>query len=93
MNPIIYITLTLIDIYSWAILIAVIMSWLISLRILNPHNNLVSSIYQFFVSITEPVLRPIRRFFSIRSGFDYSPIIVYLLLNFLGYTIKYYALS
>ncbi len=90
MNPFIFITLTIIDWYSWALIIMVIMSWLISLKVLNAHSPVVHSIYHFLLTITEPALRPIRRLFSNRSGYDFSPIILFFILMFITKSIEYY---
>ncbi len=62
----------LIQVYSYLILIRVIMSWVIS----DPYNK----IYYFLVSITEPLLGPIRKLLP-AMGLDLSPIIAFFLLN------------
>ncbi|MCB5228678.1 MAG: YggT family protein [Candidatus Cloacimonetes bacterium] len=62
----------LIQVYSYLILIRVIMSWVIS----DPYNK----IYYFLVSITEPLLAPIRKLLP-AMGLDLSPIIAFFLLN------------
>lgn len=93
MNPILYITLTLIDLYTWAVLIYVIISWMISLGILNRYNAVVTYIFSFLGRVVEPVLNPIRRLLPSSLGFDISPILLFLMLHFVSYTIQYYALS
>lgn len=62
----------LIQVYSYLILIRVIMSWVIS----DPYNK----IYAFLISITEPLLGPIRKLLP-AMGLDLSPIIAFFLLN------------
>jgi YggT family protein len=41
----------------------------------------ISSIYRVLYQITEPVLGPIRRMLPAMGGFDFSPIIVILLIG------------
>ncbi|NLO11949.1 MAG: YggT family protein [Candidatus Cloacimonetes bacterium] len=69
---IIIFAMRLIQVYSYLILIRVIMSWVIS----DPYNK----IYYFLVSITEPLLAPIRKLLP-AMGLDLSPIIAFFLLN------------
>ena len=58
----------LLDIYSWILIIRVVMSWMN----VNPYNPIVRIIY----AITEPVLAPIRRALPSLGGLDFSPMIV-----------------
>lgn len=60
--------LRLLDIYSWILIIRVVMSWMN----VNPYNPIVRIIY----AITEPVLAPIRRALPSLGGLDFSPMIV-----------------
>lgn len=82
----------ILDIYKWVVIIAALISWVNP----DPYNPIV----RFLYSVTEPVLRPIRRIVGFRLGpIDISPIIVILLIIFiqkflisslleLGYKIK-----
>ena len=62
-------------IYFFAILIQVIISW-VSPGTYNPATALIHH-------ITEPVLRPARKILPPFSGFDLSPILVFIALNLL----------
>lgn len=62
-------------IYFFAILIQVIISW-VSPGTYNPATALIHH-------ITEPVMRPARRLLPPLSGFDLSPIVVFIVLNVL----------
>lgn len=64
---------TLLEIYMWIIIIAAIISWVNP----DPYNPIV----RFLYSVTEPVLRPVRRLIGYRLGpIDISPIIVILVI-------------
>ena len=65
----------LLYIYFFAILIQVIISW-VSPGTYNPATALIHH-------ITEPVMRPARKLLPPFSGFDLSPIIVFIILNIL----------
>lgn len=74
-NPVDVLTIfavRLLNIYSYIILARVIMSWIIR----DPYNRF----YIFILKITEPVLSPIRNLLP-RMGLDFSPIIVYFIIN------------
>ncbi len=63
-------------IYKWIIIIAALLSWVSP----DPYNPIV----RFLYSITEPVLRPVRRLIGSRLGpIDISPLVVILAIIFL----------
>jgi YggT family protein len=72
-----------IDIYWWLIIASAIFSWLYAFNVVNPRNQFVGTIGNALYRITEPALRPIRRFMPDLGGIDISPIILLLLLFFL----------
>jgi YggT family protein len=83
-NPILWLLHTVINIYFWIILAMVIMSWLIAFGIVNRSNSYVRQVSYALERLTEPLLRPIRRFLPDLGGIDISPIILLIGLQFLG---------
>ena len=71
------------DLFIWILIIAVVMSWLISFKVVNTTNRFVYLIADFTYRITEPALRPIRRFLPNLGGLDISPIVRLMLIWFL----------
>ncbi len=67
-----------VGLYQWVIIAGVVFSWLIAFNVINPHNNFVRSLWQALNALTEPLLRPIRRFLPDMGGLDISPIILLL---------------
>jgi YggT family protein len=90
-NPFIWLILTILDIYTWVIVGAVITSWLVSFGVINIHNQLVRSLVIALQAMTEPVFRPIRRVIPPMGGLDLSPLVALLGIQFLRYLILYYA--
>jgi YggT family protein len=72
-----YILNTVLTIYMWIIIISALLSWVNP----DPYNPIV----RFLYSVTEPVLRQIRRKIGITMGIDVSPMIVILIIMFLKY--------
>lgn len=70
-----FLIIRVIDIYSFIIILRVILSWFIT----NPYN----SIYRFLIRITEPFLGRIRSILP-RSRIDFSPLIAIVLLEILN---------
>ncbi|MEH7502407.1 YggT family protein [Neobacillus drentensis] len=64
----------LIQIYSWALIIYILMSWFPNAR--------ESSIGQFLAKICEPYLEPFRKIIPSIGMMDISPIVAFLVLNF-----------
>jgi YggT family protein len=71
------------DLYIWIVIIGAVLSWLIAFNILNTSNQVVYTIVDFLYRITEPALRPIRRFMPNLGGIDISPVVLILILIFL----------
>ena len=82
-NPVIWLILTLLNLYFWVILITVVMSWLIGFNVINGANPYVRQISYALHRLTEPLLGPIRRFLPDLGGIDISPIILIFALMFL----------
>ena len=74
---------SVITIYIWFLIASVILSWLVSFNVVNTSNQFVSMMGEFLYRITEPALRPIRRFLPSLGGIDVSPVVLILVLVFL----------
>ncbi len=88
--PFIWLLLRLIDIYTWVIVIAVVMSWLVAFGVINTFNPFARSVVHFLDALTEPIFRQVRRIVPPIGGLDLSPLIVLIFLQFLSYAITYY---
>ncbi|MBT4769675.1 MAG: YggT family protein [Rhodospirillaceae bacterium] len=89
-NPFVSITATVISLYIWLLIASVVLSWLVSFNVVNTSNRFVYVVGDFLYRITEPALRPIRRYIPDLGGLDISPIVLILLLTFLENALFYY---
>lgn len=64
-----------------AVIAAAVMSMLIAFGMVNPRNQFVYTIADFLNRLTDPILRPIRRFVPVFGNVDISPIVAILLLQ------------
>ncbi|MGI6854553.1 YggT family protein [Mesorhizobium sp. 1B3] len=71
------------DIYWWLLIAAAVFSWLYAFNVVNSRNQFVGSIGNFLFRVTEPALRPIRRYLPDLGGIDISPIILLLIIFFI----------
>jgi YggT family protein len=71
------------DIYWWIIIASAIFSWLYAFNVVNSRNQFVGTVGNMLFRLTEPALRPIRRFMPDLGGIDISPIILLLILFFI----------
>ena len=90
MIAIFYLALQILKLYSYVVIVNVIVSWLITFNILNTHNRFVYSILELSHRLTEPVLNKIRRFLPNLGSLDISPIILLLLIWFVEMCMKLY---
>ncbi len=74
------IVLMLLNLYWWAVILAVAISMLISFNVLDSRNRMVWSIADFLDRLTEPALRPIRRWLPHLGPVDISPMILLILI-------------
>ncbi len=73
---------TILEIYTWVLIGSAIFSWLLAFNVLDTRNRLVYTLGDFFFRVTEPVLRPIRRFVPLLGGVDISFIVLILAIWF-----------
>jgi len=83
MEAFLILTTQVIQLYIYALICSAILSWLIAFKIINTSNRFVFVVIDFLYRLTEPALRPIRRFLPNLGGVDISPIVLILILIFL----------
>lgn len=70
----------ILNLYKWAVILAAIMSMLVSFGVLDTRNRIVWTVGDFLYRITEPALRPIRRVIPSFGNIDLSPVALILLI-------------
>jgi len=81
--PVFRLAVGLVELYIWVVVISVLLSWLVSFNVINSSNRFVYMFTELVYRVTEPALRPIRRFVPVMGGFDLSPVVLIFLLIFL----------
>ena len=82
MRAILDVVLIALDIYWWIIIASAVFSWLYAFNVVNPRNQFVGSVGNMLFRLTEPALRPIRRYMPDLGGIDISPIVLLLIIYF-----------
>jgi len=77
----------LLTLYIYVLVAWAVLSWLVAFNVVNTRHPVVRAIADFLYRITEPVLRPIRRWMPNFGGIDVSPIIVWLIILFIQWVI------
>tara|TARA_B100000575_G_C23121738_1_gene649256 strand:- start:467 stop:748 length:282 start_codon:yes stop_codon:yes gene_type:complete len=83
MNAFIILIDQIVNIYIWTLLAYIIMGWLIAFRIVNPWQPAVRVAASVLGRIHEPILSRVRQFMPDLGGIDFSPIVVFLAVQFL----------
>jgi YggT family protein len=73
----------LLSIYLFILIAAAILSWLIVFNVVNTRHPAVAMIADFLYRVTEPVLRPIRKWLPNFGGIDVSFIVLFLIIYFI----------
>jgi YggT family protein len=90
MRAILDVLMLALNLYTWIIIAAAVISWLVAFNVVNTRNEFVRSVETFLYRVTEPVLGPIRRVLPNLGGIDVSPIILLLLIFFIQRVIVLY---
>lgn len=77
------------SLYTWVLIVQVVMSWLIAFQVLNTHSRAVVVVGDIVYRLTEPVLRPLRRVLPAVAGLDLSPLVVILGIMFVQSFLRY----
>jgi len=64
------------QIYSLVLIVRIVFTWL-------PPRHRANEFYRFIEQVTEPVLKPFRGLIPPIKGIDFSPILLFILLNVL----------
>ncbi|MFC1997252.1 YggT family protein [Chloroflexota bacterium] len=79
----IYILLRLVDLIT-TLLVLLILTYVVISYFMSPYHN-----FRMWVDrLVEPMLRPIRKVVPLVGMFDISPIILLLIIQFIGYILK-----
>ena len=90
MIAIFYLVLQILKLYSYIVIVNVLLSWLIAFNVLNTQNRFVYSILDLTYRLTNPILNKIRRFLPNLGTLDISPIVLLLLIWFIEMCMKLY---
>ena len=78
MRAILDVILLVLQLYTYVLIASAIFSWLYAFNVVNSSNQFIATVGQILYNLTEPVLRPIRRFIPSLNGLDLSPIVLLL---------------
>ncbi len=81
--PLLQLLDVVLELYQIVLIVWVVLSWLVSFNVVNTANGFVRGAMNVLWRLTEPALRPIRRFVPMISGLDFSPLILLLAIYFL----------
>jgi len=90
LNPFIDLLSNLIHLYKLCVLAWMILITLISFKILNSGQPVVQKVMYALSRLVEPALHPIQKILPDLGGIDISPIILWLLLDFLAQALYKY---
>jgi len=80
LDAVFYLLRAALDLFWWAVVIAVIVQLLVQFGVLDTRNRVVWSIADFLYRVTEPAFRRVRRWLPDFGPVDLSPLVVLLLI-------------
>ena len=81
-NPFINLIGSVLSIYSFLLLVYVILHFLFMFKIINPYSEFVQMLNRFLIRIFEPVLSRMRKYIPVIAGVDLSVLVLFLLIRF-----------
>ena len=83
-NPFIEVVLLVLNLFQWSLIIYILISLLTQFGIVNPYHSIINLIQNSLSQIHEPILNILRRYIPIFGNLDLSPLIVFILIEFLS---------
>jgi YggT family protein len=71
----------LLGLYVFILVVTAVMSWLVAFSVINTRNDFVRQVLYTLELLTEPALRPIRRFVPPLGGLDMSFLVLFILIQ------------
>ena len=88
LEPLLTVIYFALEFYWYVVLATVIFSWLLAFGVINTYNHAVRTIGDVLARLTEPALRPLRRWLPDIGAVDLSPIALWLIILFLQMVVK-----
>lgn len=90
LNPFVILLDNILQLYMVVIIAWTILATLVSFKIVNAYQPVVKKILYALDRLCEPALRPIQKIMPDLGGFDLSPIVLILLINFMQHVLFQY---
>ncbi|NWG53355.1 MAG: YggT family protein [Hydrogenophilaceae bacterium] len=74
------IVVIILQLFVILLIVQAVLSWLVAFEMVSRRSPIVDSIWRFSTAISNPVLKPIRRFIPPIQGVDLSPLVLILLI-------------
>jgi YggT family protein len=88
LDALFYVLFALLDLFWWAVILAVVMNLLVSFQVLDTRNRFVWTVGDFLHRVTEPALRPIRQRLPNFGGIDLSPVVLLIAITAAGLLLR-----
>ncbi|MGE4281418.1 MAG: YggT family protein [Magnetospirillum sp.] len=88
LEPLLTVIYFALEFYWYVVLATVIFSWLMAFGVINTYNHAVRTIGDVLSRLTEPALRPLRRWLPDIGPVDLSPIALWLIILFLQMVVR-----
>lgn len=82
MGSLMQIIYMMISLYMWVLIGSAVLSWLLVFNVVNQRNQFVAQVGDLLRRLTEPALRPIRKFVPTLNGVDLSYLALFFGLMF-----------
>ncbi len=83
MHAFLNVVLLVLHYYTYILIASAILSWLMVFGVVNTRNPIVNRIADVLYQLTEPLLRPIRKYVPSVGGLDLSFLVLVLIIYFL----------
>ena len=83
-NPLIEVLLLVLNLFQWSLVAYILISLLVQFGVVNPYHSIINLVQNSLSQIHEPILNILRRYSPIFGNLDLTPLIVFVVIQFIS---------
>ena len=83
-NPLIEVLLLVLNLFQWSLVAYILISLLVQFGVVNPYHSIINIVQNSLSQIHEPILNILRRYIPIFGNLDLTPLIVFVVIQFIS---------
>jgi YggT family protein len=90
MHPLIHLPYIILGVANLMLFVYILLLMLVQFRLISPNQQSVKTLIYSLGRVFEPILKKIRQYVQPIGGLDLAPLVLFIIIYFIRYTIGYY---